>query len=96
DGTADVYDARVPRPGDNPPPAALPCEGAVCQGPPSVPQLLGAPASETFSGLGNVPPSTVATKSVAKGKSAHKPTKKHVKRKRKKARRALHHNRRRK
>ncbi len=54
DGGYDIYDARVPRPGDNPPPEALPCTGAVCQGPPSVPQLLGQPASEAFSGAGDV------------------------------------------
>jgi hypothetical protein len=53
----DLYDARVPRPGDQPPPSAVPCEGAVCQGPPSVPQLLSQPASEAFSGAGNVEPS---------------------------------------
>ncbi|HEY1687518.1 MAG TPA: hypothetical protein VGF95_01505 [Solirubrobacteraceae bacterium] len=54
DGSFDVYDARVPRPGDVLPPEAVPCTGSVCQGPPSVPQLLGAPSSETFNGLGNV------------------------------------------
>jgi hypothetical protein len=53
DGAFDVYDARVPRPGDNPPVAAVPCQGDVCQGPPSVASLLGAPASATYSGLGN-------------------------------------------
>jgi hypothetical protein len=53
DGGSDVYDARMPRPGDNPQ-GATPCKGSVCQGPPSVPQLLGQPASETFSGEGNV------------------------------------------
>lgn len=53
DNGFDVYDARVPRPGDQLPPSAAPCEGAVCQGPPSVPNLLGAPASETLSGPGN-------------------------------------------
>jgi hypothetical protein len=52
----DVYDARVPRPGDDPPPAAVPCEGDVCQGPPSVAELLGAPPSATFSGAGNIVP----------------------------------------
>lgn len=52
----DVYDARIPRPGDQLPPSAVQCEGSVCQGPPSVPQLLGAPASETFNGLGNSTP----------------------------------------
>jgi hypothetical protein len=53
DGAYDVYDARVPHAGDNPPPAAVPCQGSVCQGPPNVPAPLGAPASATFSGLGN-------------------------------------------
>lgn len=55
DGSNDIYDARIPRPGDSPPEPA-PCEGAVCQGPPSVPQLLGVPASEAFNGAGNVTP----------------------------------------
>lgn len=54
DGGYDVYDARIPRPGDNPPPSAAPCNGASCQGPPSVAQLLGAPSSSTFDGVGNV------------------------------------------
>lgn len=54
DGAYDIYDARIPQPGDNPPPVAVPCKGSICQGPPSVPQLLGAPASETFSGVGNL------------------------------------------
>ncbi len=61
DGSADVYDARVPRPGDRPPSSAVPCEGDVCQGPPSVPVQLGAPSSATFSGLGNVPPVPAAS-----------------------------------
>jgi hypothetical protein len=56
----DVYDARVPRPGDRPPPPPAACEGDVCQGPPSVPVLLGAPASATFSGLGNPTPEQAA------------------------------------
>jgi hypothetical protein len=54
DGAYDVYDARVPRPGDTPPPSAVPCQGEVCQGPPSVPELLTAPSSETFFGQGNI------------------------------------------
>jgi hypothetical protein len=56
DGAYDVYDARIPHPGDNPPPSAVPCEGAVCQGPPSVPSPLTPPASATFSGPGNAAP----------------------------------------
>jgi hypothetical protein len=79
DGAYDVYDARVPHPGDNPPPAAVPCEGSVCQGPPNVPAPLAPPASATFSGLGNPsseptatppPPKTTTRKTVkcARGK----------------------------
>ncbi len=72
DGGYDVYDARVPHPGDNPPPAAVPCEGSVCQGPPRVPSPLAAPASAAFSGLGNPtsevtpssPPMQTTTKAV--------------------------------
>ena len=56
DESTDVYDARIPRPGDSPPPAKTPCSGEVCQGPPSVPQLLTAGGSATFEGLGNIPP----------------------------------------
>jgi hypothetical protein len=56
DGAYDVYDARVPHPGDNPPPAAVPCEGSVCQGPPNVPSPLAPPASATFSGPGDAAP----------------------------------------
>ncbi len=77
DDSYDVYDARVPRPGDIPPPSAVPCQGDVCQGPPSVPALLGAPASATFSGAGN--PGPIETKPVVKKKAV----KKHAKRKRK-------------
>jgi hypothetical protein len=54
DGSYDVYDARIPRPGDNPPATAVPCEGSVCQGPPNVPSPLTPPVSATFSGLGNL------------------------------------------
>ena len=59
DEAYDVYDARIPRPGDHAPPPAAACEGDVCQGPPSVPALLGAPASATFNGLGNPAPESV-------------------------------------
>jgi hypothetical protein len=68
----DVYDARIPRPGDNPPPEALPCQGDVCQGPPSVPSLLGIPASAAFNGLGNPSPATESS-THRKGKLKHKP-----------------------
>ncbi|HEY1688732.1 MAG TPA: hypothetical protein VGF95_07680 [Solirubrobacteraceae bacterium] len=66
DGSQDVYDARIPRPGDNPPPEAVPCVGAVCQGPPSVPDLLGQPASEAFNGPGNLTPRKQSAKSKTK------------------------------
>jgi hypothetical protein len=74
DGAYDVYDARIPHAGDNPPPAAVPCEGSVCQGPPSVPSPLAAPASATFSGLGNIPPGPGVTPA-AKPKATPKVTK---------------------
>jgi hypothetical protein len=72
DGGYDVYDTRVPRPGDSPPAVAVPCAGDVCQGPPSVSQLLSSPASATFSGLGNSAPQTLvaAAKSRPKKKTA--------------------------
>jgi hypothetical protein len=72
DGTYDVYDARVPRPGDVSPPSALPCEGDVCRGPPSVPELLTAPASSTFSGAGNVVPSVAKSSPPSKSAVKHK------------------------
>ncbi len=83
EGGYDVYDARIPHPGDNPPPAAVPCQGDVCQGPPSVPSLLGAPSSETFNGLGNIAqaegpkPAVKATKvkKKPKPKARHRPKK---------------------
>ncbi len=70
DGGDDIYDARIPQPGDNPPPSAVPCQGEVCQGPPSVPQLFGAPASSTFNGEGN----GQAPVQVSKAKPKTKPT----------------------
>jgi hypothetical protein len=80
DGSWDVYDARIQHPGDSPPPAAVPCQGDVCQGPPSVPQLLEAPSSETFSGLGNIAPQS-AVKTTTKTKAVKKKEKKTVKKK---------------
>jgi hypothetical protein len=70
DGLMSLYDARV---GGGFPAALVPaggCNGDACQGPPSVPDLLGAPASATFSGLGNPVPAapTPAVKSKAKSK----------------------------
>jgi hypothetical protein len=85
----DVYDARIPRPGDNPPPEKTPCSGAVCQGPPSVPELLTPAASATFEGLGNIPAAVVApekeTKPAVKCKKGYvKRSGRCVKRKKKK------------
>jgi hypothetical protein len=60
DGGYSVYDVRVPRPGDNPLPGATPCEGPACQGPPRVQLPLAAPASATFSGIGNPTPEAVS------------------------------------
>jgi hypothetical protein len=53
DGLPDVYDARIGGGFPEPSVPAGGCSGDTCQGPPSVPSLLGAPASATFSGLGN-------------------------------------------
>jgi hypothetical protein len=102
----DVYDARIPRPGDRPPPPLAACEGDVCQGPPSEPNLLGAPASATFSGLGNPvgggelnpPPATpkkTTTRTVkcAKGKKLSHNKCVKVKSKRKQAKKAGHNGR---
>ncbi|HEY1690256.1 MAG TPA: hypothetical protein VGF95_15480 [Solirubrobacteraceae bacterium] len=73
DGAPDVYDARIPRPGDNAPPAQVPCKGAICQGPPGVPQLLSPPASETFAGVGNLAPKAEPkSKQKMKHKKRHK------------------------
>jgi hypothetical protein len=66
DEAYDIYDARIPRPGDNAPPTAIPCKGSICQGPPSTPQLLSPPASETFDGPGDLAP-TKPTGSPPKG-----------------------------
>jgi hypothetical protein len=56
DGLTGLWDARIEG-GFNRklvPPEG--CNGDACQGPPSVPNLLAAPASATFSGLGNPAP----------------------------------------
>lgn len=88
DEAYDVYDARVPRPGDSPPPSAVPCQGDVCQGPPSEPALLGTPASATFNGLGNQAPTASAT--VAKPTKRKKPKKSKQSKKPKKAAKRHH------
>jgi hypothetical protein len=79
----DVYDARVPRPGDTPPPSSVPCQGDVCQGAPSVPSLLTTPASAAFNGLGNLAPQAPAAKPTVVAKKKTPPKKKKKKKKRK-------------
>ncbi len=76
-----VYDARIPRPGDNPPPNQTPCSGEVCLGPPSVPQLLTPAASAAFEGLGNIPPEAEEKPVTTKIKQTTKKAKKKVKKK---------------
>jgi Tol biopolymer transport system component len=70
DGLLDVYDARIGGGFPESPVPAGGCSGDACQGPPSVPSLLGAPASATFSGLGNpvAPTSKPAVKAMQKPK----------------------------
>jgi hypothetical protein len=77
DGAYDVYDARVPHPPESPPATAVPCEGAVCQGPPNVPAPLTPPASATFTGLGN--PTPEVTPPGGRGSNPNKTTTKTVK-----------------
>ncbi len=84
DDAYDVYDARVPRPGDSTPPEVPPCKGSVCQGSPSTPELLGAPPSETFSGLGNPAPAPEVKPAVTTKPKAKAKPKKSKKRSRKK------------
>jgi hypothetical protein len=80
DETADVYDARVPRPGDSPPPAPAPCSGDECLGPPPVPWSVGAGGSATYEGRGNIPPAEA--KPAPKPKPKPKPKHKHRRRRR--------------
>jgi hypothetical protein len=75
-GLESLYDARIE---GGFPAAAVPaggCNGDACQGPPSVPNLLGAPASETFSGLANPAPAVstpgVKAKTRSKAKQCRK------------------------
>jgi hypothetical protein len=95
DEAYDVYDARIPRPGDSPPPSVPPCKGSVCQGPPPVPQLLDMPPSETFSGPGNPAPApevkpVVMSKAKAKAKAKKKKKKKGKKGAKSKGKRGAH------
>jgi hypothetical protein len=82
DGLKSLYDARI---GGGFPAALVPaggCNGDACQGPPSVPNLLAAPASATFSGLGNPTPAVSAPAVKAKAKAKPKQCRKGFVRKR--------------
>ena len=94
DGGFDIYDARIPHAGEPFPPAAVPCEGSVCQGPPHVESPLAPPARATFPGTDNFgggesnqtppPAKKVTTKTVKCKKGFTKKNNKCVKNKKKK------------
>jgi hypothetical protein len=95
----DIYDARIPQPGDTPPPAATPCEGATCQGAANAGPSVTPPVSASFSGAGNLVPEVAAppAKTVTK-KTTTKCKKGYVKKKNKcvkkaKAKKASHNGR---
>ncbi len=81
----DVFDARVGGVQPVTPPA---CSGTGCQGVPAPPPVFSTPASETFGGVGNFPPTTkpvVVAKKPKKHKKAKKKGKRRAKAKRKTA-----------
>lgn len=82
DGGYDIYDARVPQPGDTPPPAASPCGGSSCQGAANTGPSVVSLASASFSGAGNLVPE-VAPASVGSAPKAVKCKKGYVKKKNK-------------
>jgi hypothetical protein len=82
DGGYDIYDARVPQPGDTSPPAASPCEGSSCQGAANTGPSVVSVASASFSGAGNLVPE-VAPASVGSSPKAAKCKKGYVKKKNK-------------
>ena len=53
DESYDVYDVRVPRPGDQQPPPPVPCQGEACREAPSSAAALPGAASASFEGPGN-------------------------------------------
>ncbi len=71
DGLKSLYDARIEGGFRAAAVEEGGCNGDSCQGPPSVPNLLGAGASATFSGLGN--PAPAASTPVVKPKAKAKP-----------------------
>ena len=92
DGSADMYDARVHADGRQ----SAAERSAVqrlcrCRGPPSTPELLGAPPSETFSGPGNpVAAPKVKPAVTAKPKAKAKTKKKKKRKKSGKSKRRAH------
>ncbi len=71
DGLASLYDARIGGGFLAPSIPAGGCKGDSCQGPPSVPSLLGEGGSATFSGLGNLPPPAPTSVGTVKAKPRH-------------------------
>ncbi len=85
DGGYDVYDARIPRPGDSPAPPPATCQGEICQTPPPAAPALGVPSSAAYFGLGNL---TQPSESKRKLKNAAKPKAKKKRTKHRPTRRA--------
>jgi hypothetical protein len=71
DGLASLYDARIEGGFPASPIPAGGCRGDSCQGPPSVPSLLGESASATFSGAGNLQPPVPTPVGTPKAKPRH-------------------------
>jgi hypothetical protein len=69
DETVKVYDARV---GGGISETALACTGTGCQGVAPAPPIFATPASVTFAGVGNFPPSKPAVKTKSKPKKTAK------------------------
>jgi hypothetical protein len=71
DGLKSLYDARIDGGFPAAPIPAGGCKGDSCQGPPSVPSLLGESGSATFSGLGNLQPPVPTSVGAPKAKPRH-------------------------
>ncbi len=71
DGLASLYDARIDGGFSALSIPAGGCNGDSCQGPPSVPSLLGESGSATFSGLGNLQQPVPTSVGTPKGKPRH-------------------------
>jgi hypothetical protein len=83
DGGYDIYDARIPQPGDNPPPASIPCGGSACQGDANTGPSVTPPASASFFGVGNLVPEVTPTPAVSSTPKAVKCKKGFVKKRNK-------------